>query len=325
LLKTRTLSQTIFPRRWEEFLKALTDRLSKTNPKLYNVRCLTEISLLHLFEKIRTDLILPSTFPSGIKILDLLISMGLAIQIPVEAVSKIKPSNKFFLFGIYGSQENYIDPLELLQAYHPAGVICYFSAVFHLGLTSQFAAHHHIALLMPKRTKTVIEKNDRSSNLYKTREKVNRSKIGTPAFSYQGIPFYSTKRVKRSVPGISTRILSPLVKIRMTTKEQTLLDTLQYPYHCGGPETVLEAWEKNISDIDEELLLDYIKIIQITPLIRRLGALFSLYNHRPTNKIGNFLNKSRNIFISENEFRTISLLRGIDYSRIDPYWNVTIP
>jgi len=281
--------------------------------------------LSHLFEEIRTDLFLPSTYPSGVKILDLLTSMGLAIRVPVEVTSRTKPSNNFFLIGIHGSHEKCVDPLELLQAFNPSGVICYFSAVSHLGLTTQSATHHHIALITTRRAKTAIEKIERTPLLNISREKVHRSKMGTPVFSYQCIPYYSTKRVNHSAPGINTRILSPSVQIRMTTKEQTLLDTLQYPYHCGGPETVFEAWEKHIDEIDEDLLLGYLKKIQIAPLTRRLGAIFNLYHRRPTNRLGKYLNNSKGHFIAKEEFETISLLRGIDYSRIDSFWNVAVP
>ncbi|MGA2587101.1 MAG: hypothetical protein ABSF88_08770 [Candidatus Aminicenantales bacterium] len=301
------------------------DRLSKTTASLPSVRCLTESTLSHVFEEIRTNLSLPSTYPSGTKILDLLMSMGIATRIPIEGTLTSKPSKKFYIFGIRGSQEINVEPLELLQAYHQSGVICYFSALSFLNLTSQLATHHHIAILTRPKIKAKYDLAKILPETIRQQKKNERSRLGTSVFSYQGISYYSTKRVKKSIPGIKTRSLSPWTKIRITTTEQTLLDTLQYPFHCGGPEAIFEAWERKINQIDDELILDYLKEIQIAPLARRLGAIFELYDHHPTNRLSSFLRKLMRRFMTESEFKTISLLRGIDYSRINTNWNVSIP
>jgi len=301
------------------------DRLSKTTPSLFSVRCLTESTLSHVFEEVRISLSLPSTYPSGTKILDLLMSMGLATRIPIEGTPTSRPSKKFFLFGIRGSQKINVDPLELLQAYHQSGVICYFSALSYLNMTSQPATYHHIAILTPPKKKVKTDPAEILPKTIRPMEKIVRSRLGTPIFSYQGIPYYSTRRILNSIPGIKTRSLSPWIKIRMTTTEQTLLDTLQYPFHCGGPEAIFEAWERKINKIDDELILDYLKEIQIAPLTRRLGAIFDLYDHQPTNKLGSFLKYSIKRVMTGSEFKTISLLRGIDYSRINSTWDVSVP
>jgi hypothetical protein len=272
--------QKNFPPRWEEFLKALTDRLSKPSLSLPSVRCLTGKTLSHIFEDIRTDLNLPSTYPSGAKILDRLISMGLAARIPIESESDSKPSKKFVLLGIRESREFNIDPLELLQTYQPSGVICYFSALSHLNLTTQLATHHHIAILTPQKNRQIKRQADKNHTSTGPLDKSDRSRLGTIIFTRQGISYFSTKRVIRSIPGINTRFLSPWTKIRMTTLGQTLLDTLQYPFHCGGPETIFEVWEKQISTIDEDVLFEYLRKIRIPPLTRRVGAIFDLNQRR---------------------------------------------
>jgi hypothetical protein len=251
--------------------------------------------------------------------------MGLAARIPIESESKLKPSNKFFLLGMHASRELNIDPLELLQSYQPSGVICYFSALTHLNLTTQVATHHHIAFLTPHGNQPKVHQAENGHMPSGPPGKNDRSKLGTMIFSRQSIPYFSTKRVIHSIPGIQSRFLSPWTKIRMTTLEQTLLDTLQYPFHCGGPETVFEAWEKHINTIDEDVLLDYIKEIQIPPLIRRIGAIFDLFGRQPTKGLFQYLNKSKSLFLSSSEFNLISLLRGIEYSQKNSNWNILIP
>ena len=313
------------PPRWEEFLKTLTERLSKTTPSLPCVRCLTKKTLARMFREIQIELKLPSTYPSGVKILEHLISMGLATRVPIEDAPKLTPSKEFFLLGIRGSRELDVDPLELLQAYHQSGIICYFSALAHLNLTTQISAHHHVAILTPRSIKTNIEPAEIIPKSDNSKEKIKRSRLGTPAFSYQGIPYYSVKRVKNSLPGVKIRILSPWTRIRMTTIEQTLLDTLQYPFHCGGPEAVFEAWEKQIEKIDDDLILDYLERIQIAPLTRRIGAIFELLGHHPVKRLDSFLKKKRNQFFAQSEIQHISLLRGTHYSQINSSWYVYVP
>lgn len=278
-----------------------------------------------MFREIQIELKLPSTYPSGVKILEHLISMGLATRVPIEDAPKSTPSKEFFLLGIRGSRELDVDPLELLQAYHQSGIICYFSALAHLNLTTQISAHHHVAILTPRRIKTNIEPSEIIPKSDSSKQKIERSRLGTLAFSYQGIPYYLVKRVKNSLPGVKIRIVSPWTRIRMTTIEQTLLDTLQYPFHCGGPEAVFEAWEKRIKKIDEDLILDYLERIQIAPLTRRIGAIFDLLGHQPTKRLDLFLNKTRNQFFIQSEIQHISLLRGTHYSRINSSWNVLVP
>ncbi len=314
-----------FPPRWEEFLKAFTNYLSKPSSSLPGVRCITEKSLSHVFEEIRINLHLPTTYPSGIKILNHLLSMGLAFEIPLDDETNPTPSHRFFLLGLEGLKESIIDPLELLQAYQPSGVICYFSALAHLSLTTQTATHHHVATLTKKGNQPQYRSIESHKVSSPSTEKPERSRLGSKAFEYQGISYFLTKRFTHSIPGIQTRILSPRTKIRITTLEQTLLDTLQFPFHCGGPETVFEVWEKQYFRLDEDVLLSYIKKIRIPPLLRRAGTMLDLFGRKPQKALSQYFDKSKKDLIASSEFNQISLLRGVEYSRQNSDWNVLIP
>jgi predicted transcriptional regulator of viral defense system len=313
------------PEKWEDFLRILINRLSKTSPSLPTVRCLTRKTLVGVFRDIEKELCLPSTFPTGIKILNTLISMGLATQIPVKETVKSAPSNEFYLMGFQGSHEREIDPLELLQAFSQEGIICYLSALGHLELTTQVPVHHHIAIPTREGADLIKEPLETVRSLDPSGETPKRSKLGTRIFSYEGIPYYSTKRVRSSIPGIKERVLSPWSTIRMTTIEQTLLDTLQYPYHCGGPEVVFEAWQTAQDRYEEEALLEGLKRIGLPPLIRRLGAVYNLLNYMPSKCLGAFLKEKRDQFFTQSENPPIPLLRGLTFSQLDSYWNVLVP
>ena len=111
----------------------------------------------------------------------------------------------------------------------------------------------------------------------------------------------------------------------MTTIEQTLLDTLQYPYHCGGPEIVFEAWQTARDRYEEEDLLEGLKLIGLPPLIRRLGAIYNLFNYKPSKCLGTFLEEKRDQFFMQSQNPPIPLLRGLVFSQLDSYWNVLVP
>jgi hypothetical protein len=307
---------------WEPFLKALTGRLAQPTPDLPSVRCITRQTLVQLVGAVATELHLPSTFPTGKKVIEHLVSMGLASHVPIEAVSKPGPSRDFILLGIQESRELQVDPLELLQAYDPQGVICYFSALAYYDLTTQIPASHHIASLITHKTSSVAKP---AAKLSAPPKGTQRSKLGTRVFSYGGVPFYSTKRSRKSIPGVKTRVLGPATNICIATAEQTLLDTLQYPFHCGGPEVVLESWGRQTGSTDEDLFFAYLKAIQIPPLTRRVGALFELLGIPATGALGSYLDATKENVLEQPETPWIPLLRGVPYSSEIAGWKVLVP
>jgi predicted transcriptional regulator of viral defense system len=278
--------------------------------------------------EIRDTLGLPTTFPSGPEIIEHLFSMGLASSLPVELSEKSRgasPSKGFILLGIQESRELDIDPLELLQSYNQEGTICYFTALAYFNLTTQVPVHHHIATLTKPIQNTNLEQQESASKNVLPQNTIKKSKIGTHIFTYGGVPFYSVKRVINSIPGIKTRIISPRTNIRITTVEQTLLDTLQYPIHCGGPEVIIEAWKLYINNLNEDLIRDYLKKIQIDPLTRRVGATLDLLDHPPTKNLDSFLKESRERIFFLPYVPNIPLFRGINFRQNNHYWKVLIP
>ena len=309
--------------RWEEFLKEFTARVAKPTSSLLSVRCITRQTLSGILSEIQCELKLPSTYPSGVAIIEYLISMGFASRIPIEGTKGTTPSKEFILLGIQEAQNLDADPLELLQAYDQQGIICYFSALAYFDLTTQVPAHHHVATLSTRTTNnTNSERPVRVVNPNKT---ITKSKLGTYLFNYEGVPFYCTKRVKSSIPGIKIRVISSRANLRITTIEQTLLDTLQYPFHCGGQEVALEAWGRHIGQIDGDLLFDYLRTIRIDPLTRRVGAIFDLFGIPLAKDLDFFLKESKSRIFSQSEVPEIPLFRGINCQRSNPSWKILIP
>lgn len=316
------------PYRWEEFLGALTERLSTPTPSLPSTRCLTRHALSGIFMDIRKKLNLPTTFPAGKEIIDRLTSMGLASCLPLEAHDKSSqgsPSREFILFGIQESREREIEPVELLQAYNQKGIICYFTALSYYNLTTQVPVHNHVATLIRQTSTADTDVREPASKNPDRGIDTGKSRLGNHVFTYMGVPYYSIKRVENSIPGVKTRIVSGRTNIRISTVEQTLLDTLQYPFHCGGPEVVFEAWQRHSVHIDEDLISDYLRRIKIDPLTRRTGAILDLLGHTPGRNLRSFLKESRDRIFGIEDVPIIPLLRGIRLPQLDRSWNVLTP
>lgn len=312
-----------YPPKWDIFLNDLFKLIAKPKAKVISVRCLSQYTLSKIFKKIQTKLGL-RTFISGTKITKHLESMGLAFKVPVEGVESNSSSKSFYLLGISASKKETVQPFELLQSYKQDGIICYFSALSYFSLTTQVPKHHHIATII-KKTKLITTQPTSNINNEKGDNKRKRDKLGTFEFSYQDLAFYSTKRKDYTIPGIQVRVLNPRTNIRITTIEQTLLDTLQYPYRCGGPAVIFEAWKTHKNKIDESKILDYMKKIGSDNLSRRVGAMFEIFKYKSGNELSNHLNEIQNTILPTNKILNIPLFKGISYSNINMNWKILIP
>lgn len=318
-----TTEQKIVSSHWETFLKALADRIAEPTSVLPTVRCWSLTSLATMVQDIKQSS-LPSTFPDTPEILKHLINIGWAYPIDVDVPpATASRSKKLYLLDIGAAHEINVDPLELLQAYKPMGVLCYFSALTFHSLTTQFATHHHIATIY--KTSTVKKTVSQISLADKTEESVvsNRTlSLGEELFRYQGIPCYLTKRSTSVLVGVQTRIIGPRTNIRIATLEQTLLDTLHKPRYCGGPSVVFEAWEEGLTRLDEELLNNYLQKIGSSPLLRRVGAMLELFNFTPSSELSSTLERSLEFSSLGYIPNTIPILPGFEFPVLKPKWKV---
>jgi predicted transcriptional regulator of viral defense system len=312
---------------WERFLKEFSDKLAKPSQDIPSVRCLSRTTLTSIFTEILKELELPSTFPPGVEILRLLSSMGLASAVTTEKDKTNAPSKEFYLIGISASHDVTADPFEILQAYKPSGVICFFSALSYYGLTTQLPTHHHIVTIVEPTTTTKNVKPKETfppSSEISTKES-NTKKIGTLAFSYDGTPFYTSRRSKNTIPGIKNRVLNSRTHIKIASKEQTLLDTLHYPLHCGGAEVILEAWDDQRDNLDEKSFLDLLQKIDSSLLTRRLGALFDFLDYSPNNELSLFLKREKEETQNSSELPPITLFRGLNHTHLNSEWKTLTP
>jgi hypothetical protein len=257
-------------------------------------------------------------------LLEWICHLGLASPLPVEGES-------IYLLEIGASAKAEVDPLELLMASKQSGVVCYFSAVAFHALTTQLVEHHHVAELRPQdpSPQSEIPKkegSERPEEAAATRSRTSR-RFGTLLFRCQGIPFYGTRRSARLVPGVQTRGHGPRTRVRITTLEQTPLDTLYKPFHCGGPEVVFEAWQEGVASrrVDEERLVEYLRAMNYPASARRLGVMLELVGGTPGNELRKFLEACRGAIDRQSPYARISLLPGVPYQNLNEPWLVNMP
>jgi len=268
---------------WTQILAELGERLKKPSTELPNVQWLSEPRLKRLLVDIRKAAKAPPTL-SGVKLLRMLVDSKLAQMLKLDdCPSSKKPHVVYYLeLGAMPS----ISPVELLQTTQVSfdrSVICYFTALEYHELTTQETPHHHIASLKSTSGQIVSEPLPSSpgNDNTQTGQSDRAPSLGTLLFYYQGVPYYVTYRDPKWVPGIQTVLLSPTCQVRMTTLEQTLLDTLHKPWSCGGPSVVFEAWERGVPLLDDTRLFEYLKKIGRADLTRRVGYMLENNNFSP--------------------------------------------
>ena len=140
--------------RWEVFLRTLGDRVSAASEKNLTARCWKLSTLRREIRAITksNQAVLRTTFPPAHVVIEQLKRMGLIHSIKVQSPNDAE-LNDFLLLDMEAGKGEPIYPLELLQAYLPDGVVCYFSAINYYELTTQVVAHHHVARLNPPRAK----------------------------------------------------------------------------------------------------------------------------------------------------------------------------
>jgi AbiEi antitoxin C-terminal domain len=332
----RSRRQTSLERQYsyrEAFLAALSRRTSSPSVDWPTVRCWKKRSFDRICKQVEAEIGEPKPTQSNVAILNWIMRLGLACAIETE-------TEHFYLLEIGASTESEIDPSELMMAFQPSGVICYFSAISLHSLTTQIPSHHHVAVITDTdRTEpnqdathehTVVSFPEVEIVKSAEERKHVRSKpnpFGRLAFSYESVPYYETSRTRRLIPGVQERINGPRGRFRITTFEQTLLDTLHKPQNCGGGAVVLEAWEEAISSqrIDEERLAAYLTQMDYPSTTRRLGAMLNHLQHTPGEKLGGYLTHAKHSIERKPPSSSISLLPGFEYSNLDQEWLVRLP
>jgi predicted transcriptional regulator of viral defense system len=310
--------------RWEVFLRALAERVSAANESNLTARCWKLSTLSSEIKAVikANQKTLRATFPSARGVIDQLKRMGwihpVTVQSPKDAVAL-----EFLLLDMEAGKGDPINPLELLQAYLPDGVISYFSAISHHELTTQLVSHHHVARTTPAKPQKMVESG--TAPVGPKSEAVERNPLGTDIFSFEGVGYYSNRRDASLVPGIQTRVVAPRCWLRITTLEQTLLDGLMQPVRCGGEAVVLEAWETGVKQLDAERMAEHLDKMQREDLDRRVGAMLEMLGANfSSSALGRRLNTVKDRLTTQ-AVTEIPLLAGLEFSASNQTWKIQTP
>ena len=295
--------------------------------KYPNVRCISRAALIRELVKLQDRLSHSGVKRiSGTELLEFLVRSGLVQRVSHIDATGSQPPAQFFSIGL--SEPNLeLDPIELLQAMEPRGVVCYFTAVQFHNLSTQIPTHHQIARL--SKASAPHGRAPSSSPVHRTPltgTQKKRDRLGKRQFLYHGIPYYITSRKESRMPGIQKRYYTNKTLISITTYEQTLLDTLDRPLSCGGPSVVFEAWDNAASELDQSRILAHLKAIEDQQLTRRVGyMLLDHLQHKLDAGLSRYLDRIRTELKKDQSAGVISLLPGYQYSHTNHDWSVEVP
>ena len=295
---------------WDAILARLSQELAQPTGARPSVQAMTEMDLRHCLRKACDAAASGKSALTTLHALKLLESCGLAARVSLEGMEGKPVAVKLWRIGFGAMPE--ISPLELLQAAKPKGIVCYFSELAHHELTTQMPSHHHIAML-DKRERLEVP----AADSYQA-DKI--PPMGTFLFRHATLPYYWTRRLDSMVPGAEWTYLGDKTLIRITTLEQTLLDTLHRPWNCGGPAVVFEAWETGVKRLDEERLCGYLQSINNPLWTRRAGCMLDLCGHRIADaQLDQLLATAR---ASSASAPVASLLPAVPGNRMDSAWQM---
>ena len=306
-----------------QLLKALFARLGAASTDFPSARCWSQRRLLGEIAGVRRA-VGGTGEPTARHLLDHLVMSGLARLIEIEPATGRGWGGPYYLVDLEGAGSKAdVAPIELLHAAQPRGIVAYFSALSFHGLTTQLPTSHHIVLpeqANPDRKPTLARQEDFKMKTLAVEPRRARNSLGTHLFNFEGVGYYESRRSLR-VPDMLTQYLSPRSLVRITGPLQTLLDCLHVPQRCGGPETVFEAWQTGIEELDELLLCRCLQEMSHSPTTRRVGAMLELLEHPPTN--------TGLVHVLETGWTAtapvLDLLPGISYGSLNHRWGVRVP
>ncbi|MHC4886536.1 MAG: hypothetical protein ACYTGH_15780, partial [Planctomycetota bacterium] len=148
--------------------------------------------------------------------------------------------------------------------------------------------------------------------------------IGSHGFDYEGAAYYTTARDSNSLCGTQLRVYNARTWIRITTREQALIDTLLQPERCGGAAIVYEAWSNAGETLDQHLLCSHLKEIGNNLLTRRIGCMMQEVGIPPVADLEEYLQVARKDLKQATSPEPANLLAGYDGNHFNAGWGLNV-
>jgi hypothetical protein len=327
----------------ETFLLHFNQAVAASTEKYPVTNVWRESNLIALISDIKATLkalgIQVTALPCNQDLLEQLERIGLVRELAIKEVGEgqRKPP-RFFRIDIGASLfSEPVEMAEILQASLPEGVLCYSSAVRYYHLTTQSFLFQHVAAIVmgaagAKRPpisqatarRQPLTPEDEIASGAETRVG-RRDTLGTPSFTYAGVACYSLRRQAHTMPGTHQRILSPRARIRITTFEQTLLDTLYKPFYCGGPAIVFEAWQQHPEKLNQAKLARLVEKIGIDHWARRAGYMVETLGLAADPSWNALMEKILRRLDRSDAHNLLPLLPGMPYNSTSEKWMLLVP
>lgn len=300
----------------EVVLAHLTHELAARFEERLSVRCMSRHALVGLVVKALERAELPlRQRPSAAQVLSRMEQGGLIRTVPIVSMHRSVAEHKFVILG-FGADATDVHPFELLQAQAPQGVICFMAALQSHELTTQLTTHYHVAVPANARAST-DGGSSRVRNAGDGEPASSQAKnLGTALFRFDGLPYYETRRERRYLAAVQTRLLNDSSQYRVTSLEQTLVDTLDRPAAAGGPAIIFEAWESALERLRPARIVQVLTSIGDARLTQRVGAMMA--------SLGLEAEEVRGLLPAVSA-TPLSLVDNAGFERLDPAWNVLLP
>ena len=308
------------------FTAAVLEAFTTPTEAMPTVACVSQATVIERITAVRAGLAGLAGPASGRSSAAALLALLETSQVmnPVPLDGRAGP--RFALYGVGPHSRATLDPLELMLAAEPSGVVCYFTALSYHGLTTQLPPHHHVAKLNSGSTfaaaARAVDARDRAPP---SANASTRSPYGERRFAYQGIDYYRTARAAHTLAGVQRRQLNDRTIVRITTLEQTLLDTLHRPPSCGGASVIWEAWQTGLPRLDEQRLQLHLETLAEPKLWRRVGYLFDALEHYPATDLRAALDRARHEVATQPDLPVAPLFPGLPAVSVDPAWRLAVP
>jgi predicted transcriptional regulator of viral defense system len=294
------------------FAVKIAEHLHEPTDTIPSVRWLSSSTVRHLIKQVVSQLEPhPKRIENAKMVMSGLEAWDVLKLFPFEETFCKPIVHTLYRFGLTGPDEP--DIREALQALYPRGTLCYFTALAFHELTLQVPPVHHIAVVAPPRQREslpVLPLAKKSPSL------------GTILFRYSGVCGYLTRRDPRYLQGGQQQWYSPECIIRITSLEQSLLDTLIRPYSCGGLSVIFESWQRGSSRVDPEVLMSLMKSIGDPLLSRRAAFMLNVNGYSQDDALEGWIMEQHRMAKSQN---AIPLLPAMPGGKLDKDWMLEIP
>lgn len=303
-----------------ELLEAITSGLlASRQPNASTAsRCLSGPALRRLLVELRTSA--GKRQPSADVLIGHLVRAQILQPLEIEKESRKSPSELYLIGPDVAST---VHPIELLSAAVPGGVACYFTAMSFYSLTTQHPPHHHIARLRADSTSAARVHIRPGGETHGAPAAPSYDVLGTHLFSRGGLAYYVTSRSARWMPGVKSRFLHSTACIRITSLEQTLIDSLHRSLSCGGPPVIFEAWatalDEPLADVEE--LERLILAIGDDRVARRVAYMLDVHGCDVPGGVLALIETAR----TRAEFNVLPLFPGYDGGSVDQHLQLRVP